>query len=89
MRFNLSIISEKEVNWNVTLSMAHERDKIRKISNAMKAMNEEALKLENNTDSTSVFKMYEVGRSQNALMVVRSYGIDPATGNEIYIKTRR
>lgn len=32
------------------------RDKIRKISNAMKAMNEEALKLENNTDSTSVFK---------------------------------
>lgn len=86
MRFNLINNIEKEVNWNVTLSMAHERDKIRKISNAMKAMNEEALKLENNTDSTSVFKMYEVGRSQNALMVVRSYGIDPATGNEIYIK---
>lgn len=72
MRFNLINNIEKEVNWNVTLSMAHERDKIRKISNAMKAMNEEALKLENNTDSTSVFKMYEVGRSQNALMVVRS-----------------
>ncbi len=86
MRFNLINNTEKEVNWNVTLSMAHERDKIRKISNAMKAMNEEAMKLENNTDSTSVFKMYEVGRSQNALMVVRSHGIDPATGNEIYIK---
>lgn len=46
MRFNLINNIEKEVNWNVTLSMAHERDKIRKISNAMKAMNEEALKLE-------------------------------------------
>ena len=30
--------------------------------------------------------MYEEGRSQTALMQVRSMGIDPATGNEIYIK---
>lgn len=85
-RFNLINRPDQELNWNVTLSAAHERDKIRKISNAMRAMNEEAMKLENSTDSTGVFQMYEVGRSQNALMVVRSMGIDPATGNEIYIK---
>lgn len=85
-RFNLINRPEQELNWNVTLSAAHERDKIRKISNAIKAMNEEALELKNNTDTSSVFQMYEVGRSQNALMVVRSMGIDPATGNEIYIK---
>lgn len=86
LRLNLINSMEKQLSWNVTLSAAHERDEIRKISNAIKAMNEEAMKLENNTDTTSVFKMYEVGRSQNALMVVRSMGIDPATGNEIYIK---
>lgn len=86
LRLNLINNREKFLNWNVTLSVAHEKDKIRKLSNAMKAMNQEATDLKNSTDTTSVFKMYEVGRSQNALMVVRSMGIDPATGNEIYIK---
>ena len=33
-----------------------------------------------------MFRLYEKGRSQSALMVVRSLGVDPATGNEIYIK---
>ena len=72
-------------NWNVTLSAAHEQDKIRKLSNAMRAMNEQALNIENNT-GTEIFKMYEVGRSHNALMLVKSLGIDPATGNEVYVK---
>ena len=35
---------------------------------------------------TVVYRQFEAGRSQTALMVVRSGGIDPATGNEIYIK---
>ena len=48
-------------------------------------MNEQALNIENNT-GTEIFKMYEVGRSQNALMLVKSLGIDPATGNEVYVK---
>lgn len=86
LRLNLINDRERKLDWNVTLSVAHEKDEIRKLSNAMKAMNEEALDIKNNTDSTGVFRMYEVGRSQRALMVVRSLGIDPATGNEIYIK---
>ena len=86
LRLNLLRGDTKGWNWNVTLSASHERDKIRKLSNAMKAMNAEAMKLQNNTDSTSVYTMYEVGRSQKALMLVKSLGIDPATGNEIYLK---
>lgn len=86
LRLNLLRGNDKDWNWNVTVSVAHEQDKIRKLSNAMKAMNEEAMKIENNTDSTSVFQMYEVGRSQKALMLVKSLGIDPATGNELYLK---
>lgn len=85
LRFNIINDRRHEVNWNVTLSTSHETNKIRKISNAMKAMNEQALKLENNTGG-DVYRMYEEGRSQTALMLVRSAGIDPATGNEIYIK---
>lgn len=52
----------------------------------MKAMNQEAMDLENNKGGSEVFRMYEVGRSQTALMLVRSMGIDPSTGNEVYIK---
>lgn len=87
-RLRLNLINDyaNDLNWNVTLSMAHERNEIRKISNAMKAMNEQALDLENSQSGSDVYRMYEVGRSQTALMVVRSLGIDPATGNEIYIK---
>ena len=85
LRFNLINNRAQDLNWNITLSTAHERNKIRKVSNAMKAMNEEALKL-NNSKGGDVYRMYEEGRSQSALMVVRSLGIDPATGNEIYIK---
>lgn len=85
LRLNLLRGDRDGWNWNVTLSAAHEQDKIRKLSNAMRAMNEQALNIENNT-GTEIFKMYEVGRSQNALMLVKSLGIDPATGNEVYIK---
>ena len=85
LRLNLLRRDRDGWNWNVTLSAAHEQDKIRKLSNAMRAMNEQALNIENNT-GTEIFKMYEVGRSQNALMLVKSLGIDPATGNEVYIK---
>lgn len=86
LRLNLINDRSRDLNWSMTLSAMHEKDKIRKLSNAMKAMNEEALDLENNKGGSKVFQMYEVGRSQNALMVVRSLGIDPANGNEIYIK---
>lgn len=86
LRLNLINNRTKDLNWSVTFSAAHERNKIRKLSNAMKAMNDEALELENNQGGSEVFRMYEVGRSQTALMVVRSMGIDPATGNEVYIK---
>lgn len=85
LRLNLINNRTKDLSWNVTLSAAHEKNKIRKLSNAMQAMNNEALKLENSS-GTRTFRMYEVNRSQTALMVVRSLGIDPTTGNEIYIK---
>lgn len=85
LRVNLINNRERDLNWNVAVSASHKKDKIRKLSNAMKAMNEEAMELKNNS-GTSVFQMYEVGRSQNALMIVRSLGIDPMNGNEIYQK---
>ncbi len=86
LRFNLINDRSRDMTWNVTIAAAHNKNEIRKLSTAMKKMNEEALKSTNSKGDTTMFRLYEEGRSQSALMVVRSLGIDPATGNEIYIK---
>lgn len=85
LRLNLIRDSQKDLRWNVTLSAFHNKSKITKLSNQLEEINKYA-----NSDyynkGTVVYRQYEAGRSQSALMVVRSGGIDPATGNEIYIK---
>nr|WP_162988682.1 SusC/RagA family TonB-linked outer membrane protein [Pedobacter schmidteae] len=56
---------------------------IKKISNELKAQNE---KLFSATSTTSPFIRYEEGTSIDAIWVVPSLGIDPATGNELFLK---
>lgn len=84
LRFNV-LKGDNPVNWNFTLGAATNKNKIVKLSNALEAMNLEAAK-----DSVAMgpkpLRIYEAGRSQSALMVVESLGIDPMTGNEIYRK---
>jgi len=85
LRLNLIRDSQKDLRWNVTFAAFHNKSKITKLSNQLEEINKYA-----NSDyynkGTVVYRQYEAGRSQSALMVVRSGGIDPATGNEIYIK---
>ena len=85
LRLNLIKDSQRDLRWNVTLSAFHNKSKITKLSNQLEEINKYA-----NNDfynkGTVVYRQYEAGRSQTALMVVQSGGIDPATGNEIYIK---
>jgi len=85
LRFNVIENREKDLNWSVTFAGFSNRNKIKKLSNTLEKMNEEANK-EANLKGGSVYRQYAEGRSQSALMVVRSAGIDPATGNEVYIK---
>ncbi|MBV7533022.1 SusC/RagA family TonB-linked outer membrane protein [Chitinophaga sp. sic0106] len=85
LRFNLINDRKRNLNWNVTVAALSNQNRIQKLSNALEVMNAEANKQENVTGPRPL-RTYEVGRSQSALMVVRSAGIDPATGNEIYIK---
>lgn len=85
LRFNLINDRKRDLSWNVTLAAVSNKNKIQKLSNALEAMNAEANKLENSKGAVPL-RTFEVGRSQSALMVVRSAGIDPATGNEIFIK---
>ena len=85
-RLQLSWIRNKDFTWSTTFSAFHNKNKIKEISNELAAMNER-----NNTEDDSniggkVVNQYENGNSTTAIYVVRSNGIDPATGNEVYIK---
>lgn len=72
--------------WNVALSAFHNKSKITRLSSMMERLNEATALDERKSGSPKVPRIYEVGRSLSALMLVESAGIDPATGNELYIK---
>lgn len=75
----------KKIDWSTTFAMFHNKNKILRLSNTLKEMNEDALDASKNRGK-DVLRQYEEGRSQSALMLVQSAGIDPATGQEVFIK---
>lgn len=73
--------SERRINWILGGQFAYNKNYISKLSDAIKAQNQ--LMLQNpNYDVANLF--YE-GRPQRAIYAVRSLGIDPSTGREIYL----
>ena len=80
---NAVIIRKKNFDWAVNVSGTHNENSIEKISNALRALNDESNALE--TDQTKAIAMYEEGESLNAIKVVRSLGINPANGKELYL----
>ena len=64
------------------LTYAYNKNKIKKISNSLREQNEK-----NKSDNgVAPLPIYEEGQSLTALKVVPSAGIDPVTGQEIFIK---
>ena len=83
----------KQAYWNIILTGAQNKSKIEKISNALKVRNEqqmaEADKVYDPYTDTERWKMrplprYENGYSQTVIWAVRSMGIDPMTGREVF-----
>lgn len=79
---NAVIIRKKNLDWAVNISGTHNENSIEKISNALRSLNDETNALE--SDQTKAIAMYEEGESLNAIKVVRSLGINPANGKELY-----
>ena len=73
--------TEKNIIWSLSASMIHEKNEIVKISDALKAENEE---LEAAGGSNPNF-LYREGEALRTLYVVPSLGIDPSTGKELYV----
>lgn len=75
-------IQNKDWQWSVGMNYSYNKNKIKKISNALRAQNEKNLK----EGGVAPLPVYEDGQSLTALKVVPSAGIDPITGKEILIK---
>lgn len=67
---------------SLTGSIAHNVNKVTKISDALSTYNRE----QDANNTTSPIIRYEEGQSMTAIWAVRSMGIDPATGREMFIK---
>ena len=77
------IIKKTDMFWRITVNGSKTRNKITKISSSLKRQNSQ------NRDEVYLSSpkfQYEEGESQDAIFAVRSKGIDPATGQEIFIK---
>ena len=72
---------EQDLEWAIFLQGACNKNTLVKISNQLKGINNR-----NNADKTTPGAVYEEGQSMTAIKAVRSLGIDPVTGQEIYIK---
>ncbi len=78
---------------NVYASVAHNVNKVSKISESLRKYNSDQDEIKDGEDNSSYKDQqttpsirYEEGQSLNAIWAVRSLGIDPANGKEIYVK---
>ena len=84
-------IRNKDMNLYINANLAHNKNRILKISESLKAYNERVQqKFENArvTDSEVAvpYLQYEEGGSLNSIWGIRSLGINPSDGEEIYLR---
>ena len=70
----------REINWIVSGQLVYNENKIEKLSDAIKAQNEEYM-----NQGADVDNLFFEGYPQNAIYAVRSLGVDPSTGNEVFL----
>ena len=86
IKANYTLWQNKNGFFNVYGTLVHNKNEIVRLSDSMKAYNDAMLKTAANKGTSTPVLMYQDGLSMNTIWAVPSAGIDPMTGNEIYIK---
>ncbi len=83
---NLRLYQKGTDFFSVNASVGHNKNKVVEISDALRSFNnkQEENAAENGTNLPII--RYEEGQSMSAIWAVRSLGIDPATGQELFLK---
>ncbi len=71
---------ERHLNWILSGQMVYNKNWISKLSDAIKEQNEQYM-----AQSADVSTLFFEGYPQNGIYAVRSLGIDPSTGKEIFL----
>ena len=81
--FDISAVLVQNKDWRFSLKVngSHNKNKILAISNALAAANDVA----NESSAGKPKVLYKEGQSTTAIYAVRSAGINPATGKEVFI----
>ncbi|WP_303327346.1 SusC/RagA family TonB-linked outer membrane protein [Butyricimonas paravirosa] len=86
--FNLNYLllsrPEDRMSLNVFVAGTSNKNEIKKISNSLKALTSEQDKLA--ATSNKPFVRFAEGQSMNAIWAVRSKGIDPSSGKEVFVR---
>ena len=77
--------ARKDRYLSLFFTIAKNKNKIKKISNALKSYNDEQDDKFSNGESNKPALRYVEGQSVNAIWAVRSLGIDPASGEEMWL----
>lgn len=70
---------EDRINWTMRFTFRHEKGEYKNVGNSLKRLNQD------NINAQSLTRYYD-GGSPDDLWAVRSLGIDPTTGNELFLK---
>lgn len=86
-----NIINRRNMNFSIFANLAHNENKLLKISSSLRDYNARVDEMYQELNLTKVeatkpYKKFEEGASTTAISVVKSHGIDPATGDEILEK---
>jgi len=79
MTANYKIIKRRDLNWMANFSLLHTQTKYYNIGDALEKYNEEG------RENQELLRYYD-GASSTAIWAVRSMGIDPMTGNEVFMR---
>lgn len=71
---------KKELYWTISANANHNDNRIRKISDKLKKLNERAL-----NSPQAPIPVFQVGNSTSTIYAVRSLGVDPVSGREVFL----
>ena len=74
--------TKSNIFWSVGGTLAYNKNTIKEISNSLEFLNEQLIE----NDGVNPSFLFKEGQSMNTIFAVRSLGIDPANGKEIYLK---
>lgn len=86
LQANYTVWQGKEGFLNLYGKLTYNKNKIVNLSESMRSYNEKMKKMAEDTGTSAPVLLYQDGLSMTTIWAVPSAGIDPETGEEIYIK---